>query len=70
LQALFRGFRTRRKYEVKRFLIKTNEYFQPAESNETLTGIFKDSAKIEQRTHTYTTGAIYTGQWRGGMRHG
>ena len=45
-------------------------YFQPAESKETLTGIFKDSAKIEQRTYTYTTGAIYAGQWRGWMRHG
>jgi hypothetical protein len=55
---------------VKRLPTKTNKYFQPAESKETLTGIFKESAKIEQRTHTYTTGAIYAGQWRGGMRHG
>jgi hypothetical protein len=61
LQALVKGFITRRKYRVKRLPTKTNKYFQPAESKETLTGIFKDSAKIEQRTHTYTTGAIYAG---------
>lgn len=30
-----------------------------------------NSAKLQQRSHTYAaTGAVYSGTWLGGMRHG
>ena len=25
---------------------------------------------LEERTHKYKSGAVYKGQWKGGMRHG
>lgn len=49
---------------------KKAKYFRPEENNETLAGKFDPNAPVEKRTHTYTTGAIYTGQWKGGLRHG
>ena len=49
---------------------KRTKYFKKTESKETLTGIYKDNLSIEQRSYTYSTGAVYNGEWRGGMRHG
>lgn len=47
-----------------------SKYFKNDESRETLKGIFKDSDQIVYRVHTYKTGAVYKGQWKGGLRHG
>ena len=48
----------------------TSKYFKQEEAYETLTGVYEQNAPIEERTYTYKTGAVYTGQWKGGMRHG
>jgi hypothetical protein len=47
-----------------------SKYFKNDESRETLKGIFKESDKVVFRVHTYKTGAVYKGQWKGGLRHG
>ena len=31
---------------------------------------FDPNAEVETRTHTYSTGSVYEGEWKGGMRHG
>lgn len=47
------------------------KYFKSEEGAETLTGTYDPkNKKIETREHTYKTGAIYKGEWLGGMRHG
>ena len=48
----------------------TSKYFKEAEAKETLLKHYEANAPIESRKHNYTTGAIYTGTWKGGMRHG
>ena len=71
VQALVRGFLERRKYRIKReTAIGSSKYFVEEEANETLRGIFEKDAPIEERTYIYKTGAVYEGQWKGGMRHG
>jgi len=47
-----------------------SKYFKSDEAAETLKGEYNANAPLKQRTHTYKTGAIYTGQWKGGLRHG
>lgn len=47
-----------------------SKYFKLEEAKETLKGEFNPNAPLKQRTFTYSTGAIYTGQWKGGLRHG
>jgi hypothetical protein len=47
-----------------------NKYFKPSENKETLTGDYLEDLPIETREHTYSTGGVYTGEWKGGLRHG
>ena len=47
-----------------------SKYFKMEEANETLKGVFDQDAPIEEREYQYKTGSIYSGQWKGGMRHG
>lgn len=47
-----------------------SKYFKNDESRETLQGIFNENEKEAFRVHTYKTGAVYKGQWKGGLRHG
>jgi hypothetical protein len=47
-----------------------SKYFKNEESRETLKGKFKDSNEVVYRVHTYKTGAVFKGQWKGGLRHG
>ena len=47
-----------------------SKYFKSDEAKETLDGNFEDNAPLRRKVHTYKTGAIYTGQWKGGLRHG
>ena len=72
VQSRIKGWINRRKFKVQQLNnINTNKYFKPDEANETLTGeMFNPSADIETRSHTYKTGSVYEGEWKGGMRHG
>jgi hypothetical protein len=47
-----------------------SKYFKSEEAKETLVGMFTPSGNITNRIYTYKTGAMYTGQWKGGLRHG
>jgi|LauGreDrversion4_2_1035121.scaffolds.fasta_scaffold2428762_1 hypothetical protein len=38
-----------------------SKYFKHDEANETLKGVYEPNAPLKQRTHNYSTGAIYTG---------
>ena len=61
----------RRKYRVQKLAAEVqSKYFKSEEARETLDGVFEDSAPLKRRVHTYKTGAIFTGEWKGGMRHG
>jgi len=46
------------------------KYFKSDEGKETLGGAFKADSPIEIRSYTYKSGAIYNGEWKGGLRHG
>ena len=68
---MIRGFLQRRKYKVLKVSTEINsKYFKSDEAKETLSGKWNEKAPLVKRTHTYKTGAIYTGQWLGGMRQG
>jgi len=47
-----------------------SKYFKSEEAKETLAGIYKDDQVLKNKVHTYKTGAVFTGQWKGGLRHG
>jgi hypothetical protein len=47
-----------------------SKYFKAEEALETLTGKFKRDAALKQKIYTYKSGAVYNGQWKGGLRHG
>ena len=72
LQAIVRGFLERRRYRVMKMTCDVqSKYFKQDEAKETLQGSFKGhDTPLTNRVHTYTTGAVYVGQWMGGMRHG
>ena len=62
VQSLIRGFLERRRYRVKKLNLKIqSKYFKSDEGKETLNGLFQKNASLEDRTYTYSTGAIYTG---------
>jgi hypothetical protein len=48
----------------------TSKYFKPEESSETLHGKFDSNAPHRKYQHCYKSGAVYQGEWKGGMRHG
>ena len=71
VQSLIRGFLQRRKYRIMKLTCEVqSKYFKSDEAKETLSGTYQDNNPLEERMHTYRTGAIYTGQWKGGLRHG
>lgn len=71
VQAMVRRFLQRRKYLIKKNTYnRAIKYFKEEESKETLKGTFKDDGSLEKREYKYTTGAVYNGQWKGGLRHG
>jgi len=47
-----------------------SKYFKSDEAKETLNGAYRDNVRLEHKAYTYRTGAVYTGQWKGGLRHG
>lgn len=48
------------------------KYFTEQDFKETLTGERVDSKKVPEvrAPYTYKSGAVYTGEWVGGFRHG
>ena len=64
-------FSNERKYRVQKMAAEVqSKYFKNDEAKETLDGTYDDNAPLKRRVHTYKTGAIYTGEWKGGLRHG
>lgn len=71
VQSLIRGFLQRRKYRILKLTCEVqSKYFKSDEAKETLNGAYRDNARLEHKVYTYRTGAVYTGQWKGGLRHG
>ena len=72
VQAVVRGFLQRGKYRTWKIESELgSRYFAPEEARETLSSnVYKADAPLEERSYTYRTGAVYEGQWRGGIRHG
>lgn len=74
-QALVRGYRERKKYKQLQveMQIKHTQYFKKEELFETLQPgqKYNPNAPVEQKTIQYkTTGSVYQGGMRGGLRHG
>ena len=69
---MVRGWIQRRKYKEQQILnCDVSKYFKKEEAQETLTSEKYDpDAAIETRSYTYATGAVYDGEWMGGLRHG
>mmetsp|Transcript_5186 Transcript_5186/g.6911 ORF Transcript_5186/g.6911 Transcript_5186/m.6911 type:complete len:109 (+) Transcript_5186:303-629(+) len=71
VQSLIRGFLQRRRYRIMKLTCEVqSKYFKSDEAKETLNGVYRDEASLEHKVYTYRTGAVYTGQWKGGLRHG
>jgi len=71
VQSLVRGFLQRKKYRIQKTHNEgTTKYFKAKESEETLGGVYEKNAPVQLKQHTYKTGAIFNGQWKGGLRHG
>jgi hypothetical protein len=48
-----------------------SKYFKAEEAKETLKGSFKGHDEpLKNKVYQYTTGAVYNGEWKGGLRHG
>ena len=71
VQALVRGMIERRKYKLIVSTQSVSPYFSKVESLETCTGLYAANATLAYRVHQYEcSGAVYSGQWLGGLRHG
>jgi len=76
LQALWRGYNVRKVFHYYRESNRNNQYFTYEEQMETLSRsntalVFSRHATKEQRpAYRYKSGAVYEGEWIGGMRHG
>ena len=65
VQTMIRRFLARRKYKLVQSTNKgMSKYFKAEEARETLGGQYAGDAELETRTHTYSTGAVYKGQWK------
>ena len=73
IQALWRGYRERRAVEYYKLNERyTSKYFLPDDCKETLSRRKYDpQVKRETRQpYTFKSGAVYTGEWKGGFRDG
>ena len=72
IQALWRGFKIRKVFKFYKSHNRNNKYFTYEEYKETINsnrkGYFRNQREF--RKHTYRTGAIYEGDWKGGFRDG
>ncbi len=71
LQSLIRKYKDRKIYKaiLEKYRVKQN-YFSYEEIEETLSTRKIRDSEITEKSFTYKTGAIYSGQWLGGFRHG
>jgi hypothetical protein len=71
-QALVRGFLERRKYKISKLTIDNgSKYFKAIEAQETLDRkATYEEGVFQHRELKYSTGAVYNGEWMGGLRHG
>ena len=48
------------------------KYFKSEEAQETLSlgYTYEANTPLQSREHTFKTGAVYNGQWKGNLRHG
>jgi len=73
LQAFWRGHRARRLISLlKAKQLGSSKYFTQEEARETVTKkIYNPNQARENRPpYTFQTGAVYSGQWKGGFRDG
>jgi hypothetical protein len=60
----------RRKYKVLKIAnYSYSKYFKQEDAAETLTNLYVKN-NFKTKTHTYKSGAKYSGKWLGGFRHG
>lgn len=72
-QSLWRGFKVRKIYEYYKSHNRNNKYFTYEEYMETIDKqgkLYVPNAPKERRRHEYASGAVYEGEWVGGMRQG
>ena len=69
---MIRGWLARRNYENILIYKKLNakKYFTDEEAKETLKGIFNPDPLTVYKKYEYKSKAVYTGEWKGGFRHG
>ena len=69
LAAHWQGYKDRKMYAVLRSELSLSPYFNPKYIRETIMHT-KGSILRTQRQYTYTSGGVYSGEWRGGFRDG
>ena len=70
IQALIRSWLQRRKYQIRKSAYLSSAVYFKEDAKETATNS-KVATTVEQRSYTFkSTGAIYTGDWLGGIRNG
>jgi hypothetical protein len=74
LQALWRGYLCRKRYKFLTTLsVPKHSYFSKNDLLSTLSGAkinIPISIKLQNKSYTYPSGAVYTGDWLSGFRHG
>ena len=73
LQAFWRGHRARRVLSLLRAKqLGSSKYFTQEEARETISKRLydPDQPREQRQPYQFKTGAIYTGQWKGGFRDG
>ena len=73
LQAFWRGYTARRLISLLRSKqLGSSKYFTQEEARETITkNLYNPNQPREKRpSYTFKTGAVYTGEWKGGFRDG
>ena len=73
IQAAYRGYTARRLVSMLRSKnAGSSKYFTYEESRETITKktYNPDQPRVKKGPYTFKTGAVYTGEWKGGFRDG
>jgi hypothetical protein len=71
IQSLYRGFRDRKMVQhLKKAQRSNTKYFTREEGRETLSPGKANGVREKRPKYTFKTGAVYTGEWKGGLRDG
>jgi hypothetical protein len=74
IQAAFRGYQARKYISMLRSKnIGSSKYFTYEEAKETISAVkqFDPNQRRERRApYTFKSGAVYSGEWKGGFRDG